>query len=236
MSYFISPLAVLICSLVHFRLATLHRYLWAREITVRHLGCFLGNVRWHHVMMDGCNCKSVLLRIHVNFQVGLLKSVTISSGCTAYTCVSRRPHRWLFTIYRANDDCSIFIHNADLLTISVPTHAPHHRLVPVVDHLFVPRTFGWGKTNNSHRIIFEHSFYYIGSCQYDTMSILGNLKSSINMHVFGMWREAGLLSRHRESIQDLHGQALAHLGSEPRNLLVTVQNLGTDCGAVITFV
>ena len=31
------------------------------------------------------------------------------------------------------------IYDADLLSFSVPGHAAHHALVPVVDHLLVPR-------------------------------------------------------------------------------------------------
>jgi len=49
------------------------------------------------------------------------------------------------TIYRSHNDRSILVHNADLLTISIPAHAPHHWLVPVIDHLFVPRTSGGDK-------------------------------------------------------------------------------------------
>lgn len=45
------------------------------------------------------------------------------------------------TIHRAHDDGSIFIHDADLLSVGVPAHASHHRLVAVVDHLLVPGAF-----------------------------------------------------------------------------------------------
>lgn len=48
--------------------------------------------------------------------------------------------RFFFTINRSNYDCSIFINNADLLTISIPAHAPHYWLVSVVDHFLVPCT------------------------------------------------------------------------------------------------
>ena len=43
------------------------------------------------------------------------------------------------------NDCAIFIHNADPLAVSVPTHSSHHGLVPVVDHLLVPRALDRNK-------------------------------------------------------------------------------------------
>lgn len=44
------------------------------------------------------------------------------------------------TIDRADNNHSIFIDDADLLSVGIPAHTSHHRLVPVVDHLLVPRT------------------------------------------------------------------------------------------------
>lgn len=69
---------------------------------------------------------------------------------TTSCCNSNRPlgtwtwRRHCPTVDRAHDDRSVFIDDADLLSVGVPAHAPHHRLVPVVDHLLVPRTFTQG--------------------------------------------------------------------------------------------
>lgn len=76
--------------------------------------------------------------------------------CTWLYCKLLEKHyKSVITIYRSNNDCSIFIHNADLLPISIPTHTPYDRLVPIVNHLLVPGTFRRVKTKN-----YESRTYY----------------------------------------------------------------------------
>ena len=48
------------------------------------------------------------------------------------------------TVHRPNDYCPVFIHDTDLLSVSVPRHATNHGLVSVVYHLFIPGTW-WEK-------------------------------------------------------------------------------------------
>ena len=41
-------------------------------------------------------------------------------------------------VHAADNDGAVLVDDADALALRVPGHAPHHALVPVVDHLLVP--------------------------------------------------------------------------------------------------
>lgn len=69
--------------------------------------------------------------------------------------------KYIILIYNFLYSLTIFIHNADLLTISIPCHTPNNRFISIIYHFFVPGTL---KTRQlKETIILEYRNFPISS-------------------------------------------------------------------------
>lgn len=82
--------------------------------------------------------------LYVYFSVRLLTcdsqikplQIKLSTKARTWFCTRRG-----FTVHRADYHRPIFVHNADLLSVGIPAHTSNHRLISVVDHLFIPGAY-----------------------------------------------------------------------------------------------